>query len=244
MKDNFLLKKTQGEVFKELSDEEAGKLIKGIFDYVATGECDLTGSLKAIFIPIKKDIDKNEFNYQKICERNKENINKRWSKSKENLPNDTTVYESIPEVYESVPEDTDARHISHITNHNSYITNHEKDNKGVIGGKEEKTKVEVLDSKQTLYVDIIGYLNAKTGSNYKATTPKTKQLIQARLKEGFTLDDFKTVIDTKCLDWLKNNDMKKYLRPETLFGTKFESYLNQPQKELTTKDLPFQYWDF
>ena len=43
----------------------------------------------------------------------------------------------------------------------------------------------------------------------------------------YSLDDFKTVIDKKCVDWM-NTDMQKYLRPETLFGTKFESYLNQP----------------
>lgn len=52
------------------------------------------------------------------------------------------------------------------------------------------------------------------------------QTHQARLKEGFTVDEFKLVIDKKCSDWLNNRDMAQYLRPETLFGPKFESYLN------------------
>lgn len=72
---------------------------------------------------------------------------------------------------------------------------------------------------------VINYLNDKTGSFYRTNTKKTISLISARLNEGFVLDDFKYVIDIKSNEWL-NTAMQKYLRPETLFGTKFESYLN------------------
>ena len=75
--------------------------------------------------------------------------------------------------------------------------------------------------------EVISYLNLKAGTNYKATTPKTRTLIKARLKEGFTLDDFYTVIDKKVLLWGKDIKMQAYLRPETLFSPKFESYLNE-----------------
>lgn len=88
------------------------------------------------------------------------------------------------------------------------------------------------------YQEITEYLNNRTGSSYKHTTKKTKDLIKARFNEGFTLEDFKIVIDKKCVEWINNKDMNKYLRPETLFGTKFESYLNQQVKAVTTKDLP------
>ena len=74
--------------------------------------------------------------------------------------------------------------------------------------------------------NIVDYLNQKAGTHYKSTTPKTKKFIKARLNEKFTEDDFKVVIDKKCNEWL-GTDMEQYLRPETLFGTKFESYLNQ-----------------
>ena len=60
MKDNFLLKKSQQAVFSELSDIDAGKLIKGIYKYVNTGDSGLDGYLKIVFIPIKKDIYKNQ----------------------------------------------------------------------------------------------------------------------------------------------------------------------------------------
>lgn len=86
------------------------------------------------------------------------------------------------------------------------------------------------------YKEIIDYLNLKVGSNYKYTTKKTKDLIKTRINEGFNADDFKIVIDKKCTEWINDKEMSKYLRPETLFGTKFESYLNQ-KITITTKDL-------
>lgn len=75
-------------------------------------------------------------------------------------------------------------------------------------------------------INIIYYLNKKAGTNYKHTTKGTQSVINARLSEGFTEDDFKSVIDKKVARW-KGTEMEQYLRPQTLFGTKMESYLNQ-----------------
>lgn len=83
------------------------------------------------------------------------------------------------------------------------------------------------------YEEIVQYLNQKTNKNFKHTSKVTQRHIRARLAEGFTVSDFKQVIDNKCNDWLRDQKMKEYLRPETLFGTKFESYLNS--KTTTTK---------
>lgn len=77
------------------------------------------------------------------------------------------------------------------------------------------------------YQEIIEHLNDTCGKGYTHTGKSTRKLIRARWNDGFRLDDFKKVIDTKSRDWLKNKDMSKYLRPETLFGTKFETYLNE-----------------
>lgn len=80
---------------------------------------------------------------------------------------------------------------------------------------------------------ITKYLNDKIGTKYRASSAKTKSLIKARLNEGYTVDDFEKVVDIKCDEWL-NTSMSKYLRPETLFSNKFESYLNQqPEKQST-----------
>lgn len=83
------------------------------------------------------------------------------------------------------------------------------------------------------YDIIITHLNEKAGTQYRASTPKTKALIRSRLSEGFTVNDFITVIDKKCEEWRGDGKMEKYLRPETLFGTKFEGYLNEKH----TKEL-------
>jgi len=83
----------------------------------------------------------------------------------------------------------------------------------------------LTEKEQIPYKEIIEYLNEKADKQYRYTTPKTRELIKARWNEGFTLDDFKKVIDNKTLEW-KNTKWENYLRPVTLFSTKFESYLN------------------
>ena len=73
--------------------------------------------------------------------------------------------------------------------------------------------------------DVVDYLNEMAGTHYRAGVAKTQSLIKARVNEGFTEEDFRTVIDKKCADWI-GTEYEQYLRPQTLFGTKFESYLN------------------
>jgi predicted phage replisome organizer/uncharacterized phage protein (TIGR02220 family) len=89
----------------------------------------------------------------------------------------------------------------------------------------DKNRIEE-DKEKNIYISVIDYLNEKAGTKYKASTKKTQSCIHARIAEGFTIDDFKMVIDKKCADWLNDAKFAQYLRPETLFGTKFESYLN------------------
>ena len=86
------------------------------------------------------------------------------------------------------------------------------------------------------YKYIVDFLNSEANTNYRHTTNKTQSLIRARMKEGFTLEDFKQVISNKCNEW-KGTDFEKYLRPETLFGTKFESYLNSKTKNNNKDDI-------
>lgn len=82
--------------------------------------------------------------------------------------------------------------------------------------------------------EIIDYLNQKIGSTYKPNTKATAQAINARLKEGFKLEDFKKVIDNQYDKWF-GTEWEQYLRPQTLFGTKFENYLNTPVKSKDSK---------
>lgn len=91
-----------------------------------------------------------------------------------------------------------------------------------------KLNTDLIKNESIIY--IVGYLNERAETNYKPNTPKTQTLIKARLNEGFTVEDFKTVIDKKVKEWESDEKMCKYLRPETLFGTKFEAYLNQRER--------------
>lgn len=128
-------------------------------------------------------------------------------------------------------------------------SNNNTSNNNILSGKEpdpeEKENTEstqkTSDSKKSKttsktelipYYRVIKYLNAKAGTNYRATNKATQRLIKARFNEGMTTKDFKKVIDNKCNDWLKDPKMCEYLRPATLFGSKFESYLNQKPKRL------------
>ena len=79
-----------------------------------------------------------------------------------------------------------------------------------------------------VYEEIIKYLNEKTGSHFKSTSKSTQRLINGRLSENYTIEDFKYVIDVKTNEWKDNTKMSKYLTPDTLFNaSKFEKYRNQ-----------------
>ena len=89
-----------------------------------------------------------------------------------------------------------------------------------------------------IYINIINYLNNKCNTRYRYNTPNTKRHINARLNEGYTEQDFYTVISKKSDEWL-GTEQEKYLRPDTLFGAKFESYLNQ---QISKKKTQVDEW--
>ena len=117
---------------------------------------------------------------------------------------------------------------------NLYVENQDIENQRQLNTKELNTKeIEEINNKE-IYKEknkkmieaTINYLNKKTGKAYKPNTPNTVKHLTARINEGYTDLDFMDVIDTKCKEWL-DTDMEKYLRPDTLFGSKFENYFNQ-----------------
>lgn len=83
-----------------------------------------------------------------------------------------------------------------------------------------------LNNKE-IYIVVLDYLNSKTGLKYRASSKETQKHINARVSEGYTVEDFKTVIDKQYDKW-HGTEYEQYLRPSTLFGSKFEGYLNAP----------------
>lgn len=110
----------------------------------------------------------------------------------------------------------------------------------------DKQKKQLADNMTPITLDVVTYLNEKANTNFKPCTDKTKRCIKARVNEGFTLEDFKTVIDKKVNEWM-GTEFQQYLRPETLFGTKFEGYLNQtinPKKGNSFNQMIKSNYDF
>jgi uncharacterized phage protein (TIGR02220 family) len=111
--------------------------------------------------------------------------------------------------------------------------------------KENNTSNTTVNNKDNIpYLEIIDYLNSQSNSRYR-NTDSTRRLIHARFNEGFTKDDFFTVIDNKIKSW-KGTDFEKFIRPQTLFSPKFEGYLNEnktKQEEIQATDAGWGEFD-
>ena len=127
--------------------------------------------------------------------------------------------QNTPDVKSAQREKRPAQNLRLSNNNNKNYQYKEISNKRNNGSAEAEPS--------TIHKDVIDYLNGKIGARYKASSAINKRLIDARVKEGYKLDDFKRVIDNKVASWSQDQKMSKYLRPQTLFGTKFESYLNE-----------------
>lgn len=108
-------------------------------------------------------------------------------------------------------------------NTNSYIQNNKRD---------------IRESHTEEAKHVIDYLNQQAGTHFKYSQTSMKHII-ARFNDGFTVSECEEVIDKKCIEWLRDPKMQKYLRPETLFGSKFEGYLNQRYTPPKGGDLAF-----
>jgi uncharacterized phage protein (TIGR02220 family) len=125
-----------------------------------------------------------------------------------------------------------------IVNINNVNVSNNDVNEIIKGTKESKVNRKEEERKEKRNI-IVQHLNQTCSKNYKPSTETTIKFITARLNDGFTVEDFIKVIDTKSSQWKGDSKDDKYLRPETLFGTKFESYLNEkPKEELKSNTAP------
>jgi uncharacterized phage protein (TIGR02220 family) len=111
-----------------------------------------------------------------------------------------------------------------INKNDKELKNEKNEKKKDIAGQEKPDSIP--------YKEIIDYLNQQAGKNFKHTAAGNKKVIKARWNEGYTLDQIKQVIDSKAADWLNDSKMNQYLQPSTLFGNKFDQYLNQQSKSI------------
>ena len=142
-----------------------------------------------------------------------------------------SIQDSIQDrIQDSIQDSIQDRIQDRIQNRDTLVkqnkTKQNKTKKDILSDKSDRVNSKKSKNSEAIKT-IIDYLNSATNSSYRSTTKSNQKKINARLEEGFTVDDFKKVIDKKKEDW-KGTDMAKFLRPETLFGTKFEGYLNAP----------------
>jgi uncharacterized phage protein (TIGR02220 family) len=135
---------------------------------------------------------------------------------------------------------------SHANNTN--INNTNIINKDIVGKPDKVSKFISSDNdlkEKEVVQEVIIYLNTKTKKEFKATTYKYATLITSLIKNGYTVEDIKKVIDIKCNCWLHDDRNNMYLRPTTLFGNKFDEYLNEEMKpeEKKSNIKPFKATD-
>ena len=114
--------------------------------------------------------------------------------------------------------------------------NNKRYDNAIKGGRPKKEEKPKITQETETAKEIIAYLNEKTGKHFRVTDA-AKRHINARLNEKYTIEDFKTVIDKKCAEW-KGTKFDQYLKPDTLFSTKFDGYLNQHKTRANGVTVP------
>lgn len=205
MNDSFILYTSDYQLIEGLTDEQLGQLTRALFIYARDGEViNLEPVVRMAFVFIKDKIDRNQQKYQKKCERNRENIRKRWNKSntnntKENerIPNDTSVYERIPNdttryLYDSDSDsDSDVSKETNILEPSKEASMQSFSEKNVCAAEEPQKSSEKKKSKkgEIDYSAIKDYWNEqhdKTNSAMRRLTLMTdnrKEAIRGRLKD-------------------------------------------------------------
>lgn len=240
------------EYIDQLSDDQAGRLMKAVFAYEEDGTVpdfsdDIT--LSILFGVMRKQLDYMDEQYAKSTasksEAGKKGMAARWDKKADDITDDnTTITENNRVITENNTSITDDN--NDITDDNISISVSKSVYKSLsayadinkLSGKPDgtsdagsKSRKKNPESKADKYVkeieDVVLYLNEKADKHFLVRNGSTQKLIRARLEEGRSVGDFKTIIDNKVKQWL-GTENDKYLRPETLFAAKhFDSYLNE-----------------
>ena len=215
-----------GDALLGMPDENVGKIIKGLVEYSMDKEHTPIedSAVSGLYTVMRLHIDRDEkYRNDKINAGRNGGLAKA-GKAKQNV---AEVSKGVAEVSKDVAECSKVKQSLPPIPYPYPNPYPNPDNKDL---KEKNIK-----EKDLFAEDVISYLNFKAGTHYRAVG-KTLQLINARVNEGYTTDDFKKVIDKKCKEWL-GTPYEKFLRPSTLFApSHFEEYLNQPEEQ-TSDDM-------
>ena len=226
-RDSFIFYRSFMEGLNCFDDQTRLNVYDAILSYALDGEeTELSGEARGLFSLIRPQIDAN----------NKRYVNGQKGAAFGKLGGRPKNPEGV---IVKNPSGVSEKEIEKTPNENENVNENVNDIK-----KDNVGKPDTFDSDIKTIVD---YLNAKTQSNFKAKTEETRKSIRARLKEGYTVEDFKRVIDAKSSDWADSERMREYLRPSTLFRpANFEAYLNEANRPKVKKksDFPQNEYDF
>ena len=255
-KKSFIIYNDWNELISAMDDVQAGQMFKAIFAYHKQNEVAKFDNplLQGIFNVFKNSFDEDARKYKEVCEKRANSGSKGGQAKAENTSKSVANLASASGNLANVASASFAKkNIANVAdNDNEYEHDSDNDLKDMYSRAGTTACIEpepetVDDTKgepcseqpkkpkkankvkaDTEATEVIDYLNAKTGSSYRATTEANVKPIRARLNDGYTVEDCKKVIDTKSGQWLNDPDMSKYLRPETLFRpSRFEGYLNE-----------------
>lgn len=217
-KKSFILYLTQRPIFEGLSDEDAGKLIKTVFAYVSDENPKPEGLIGYSF-NIIKPLLKNDLREWEDIKLKRAEAGRLGGIARAN-----NLKQSQANVANAKSDKQSQA--NQAVNVNVNVNDNVLDKSNI-----NKVSKDTMSSKLAdACLEIIDYLNLKTNKNFKPNAKATQDFIKARLKDGYSIDDFKKVIDNKCYQWL-GTEQEQYLRPETLFRpSHFESYLNEVVK--------------
>ena len=256
-KSTFVLFMENREYIDQLSDDQAGRLFKAVFAYEEDGTVpDFSDdvALSITFGVMRKQLDYMNEQYAKNTalksEAGKKGMAARWDKKADDnttitennrvitddnrviTENNTTITDDNRDITEdnlSVSESvSESVSVSLSANADKYSLSGKPDGASNAGNESRKKKPEPKADKYAEEIeDVVLYLNEKADKHFLVRNGSTQKLIRARLEEGRSVGDFKTIIDNKVKQWL-GTENDKYLRPETLFAAKhFDSYLNE-----------------
>ena len=220
LRDNNLSNQAIGLICKMLSlPPEWNYSIKGLVSICKDGQCKITSALQELkdngylkIVPIRQDGKIIKWEYHIYEE--KQQINNTES---------FNIEETSAEIEEEISEVE--KNIEKPTLNNNVITEKSRSDYR----KEKKSKNQVIESDAE---NIISYLNMIADTNFRMTNNNLK-LVKQLLRVGFTIDEIKKVIDFKTKEWINDSRMRQYIRPQTLFGEKFEAYLNASNINIT-----------
>ena len=223
MRDSVVFYRSFYEAVKDLPPEEFKESVQAILDYGLDDKPpDKQGTIAhTVFSLVRPQIDANNRRFKNGCKGGKEpRRNQTRTKTEPNCNQTVTKPEPNPNQDGTKPEPKEK--------------GERRKEKGEINNKTIMSPPTSRDELTYPYGAVVDYLNSKAGTRYKHSSEDTRKHIRARVNDGYTLDDFKVVIDRKVAEW-KGTEWEKFLRPSTLFGSKFESYLNQKEEPKVKK---------